>query len=118
MSWEIINYLIFTLTLIYTSYWIVINLFLSSFGRKKPPITTVKNKKIQLLVLKKTGVNIKAIRISESSHPFGMMVGIPTKPQLVLSRGSYDTFPTDEMEYVIIHEAEHYVLRHGLIEFE
>lgn len=44
------------------------------------------------------------------------MIGIPTKPQLIFSRGLYDSFSPDEMEYVALHEAGHYTLWHGVIE--
>ena len=102
---------------IYTFSWIPIRLFLSSFRQKKISITVIENQQIQQLIQDKTGIDIKAIKISESDHPFGMMIGIPTKPQLILSRGLYETFTSDEIEYVVLHEAGHYKLWHGVIEF-
>jgi len=45
-----------------------------------------------------------------------MMIGIPTLPQLILSRGVYDSFTKDELEYVVLHEAGHYKLWHSVKE--
>lgn len=44
------------------------------------------------------------------------MVGIPTQPQLVISRAVYNSFSPSALEYVVIHEAGHYRFWHGLIE--
>jgi len=114
---NLIKYVIFTVVFIYTFLWTPINLFLSSLGQKKFPITVIDNNQIRQLVKKKTGIDVVTTKISESSRPFGMMIGIPTKPQLILSRNLYDTFAPDEMEYVVLHEAGHYKLWHGAIEF-
>ncbi|MFC1710464.1 M48 family metallopeptidase [Patescibacteria group bacterium] len=117
MKTGIAKYIIFTIVFVYSSLWIVINLSLSSLGQEKFPVTVVEDHGVQQLISDKTGVNIENIKISESPHPFGMMVGIPTRPQLILSRGLYDAFTPDEMEYVVIHEAGHYALWHGVKEF-
>lgn len=111
------EYILFTLIFFYISLWIQIKLFLSSLGQKKFPISTIQNEKLQKLIYNKTGVGIKSIKISESNHPFGMMIGIPTRPQLILSRKLYETFNPQEMEYVVLHEAGHYKLWHSVIEF-
>ena len=111
-----IEYVIFGLVFTYTTLWVPVNLFLSSLGQKKFPITVIENKQIRQLIKKKTGIDIATVKISESNRPFGMMIGIPTKPQLILSRNLYDTFTPDEMEYVVLHEAGHYRLWHGVIE--
>jgi len=110
------NYIIFALVFLYTSYWVPINLFLSSLGKEKAPLSTIEDKNISKLLSQKTGLDIQTIKISESDKPFGMMIGIPTKPQLILSRNLYDTFSPNEIEYVVIHEAGHYKLWHGVIE--
>jgi Zn-dependent protease with chaperone function len=59
---------------------------------------------------------VGTIKISESDRPFGMMMGIPGRPQLFLSRGLYNSFTPDEMEYVVLHEAGHYALAHSVKE--
>jgi Zn-dependent protease with chaperone function len=108
---------LFTVSLIYASLRVPIRLFLSSLKSKKPPIVVFKDEKITRLVKEKAGLNIRTIKISESERPFGMMVGIPGRPQLILSRKLYKTFDPKEIEYVVLHEAAHYKLHHGLIEF-
>ncbi len=112
-----LKYLIFLLVFIYTFHWVAINLFLTSVDGEKIPITVVESQEIRNLIKDKTGLDIKTIKISESNRLFGMMIGIPTKPQLILSRNLYDTFNSGEIEYVVLHEAGHYILQHGLMEF-
>lgn len=114
---DFFKYFLFTFIFIYTFSWLPINLFLSSLGQKKSLVTIIEDKQIQQLIQDKAGMDVKTIRISESDHPFGMMIGIPMQPQLVLSRGLYETFTPEEMEYVVLHEAGHYKLWHGVIEF-
>jgi Zn-dependent protease with chaperone function len=111
-----IKFLLFGIVLAYTAMWSQTNLFLSSLGQKKSPVTTIQDDDLRQLIQNKTGTNIKSIKIAESDKPFGMMVGIPTKPQLILSRKLYDTFTPDEMEYVVLHEAGHYKLWHSVTE--
>lgn len=116
MTIDFIKYLIFLLVLGYTTMWLQINLLLSSLNQGKLPVTIAKDNKIRDLVLDKTGVYILATKISETPKLFGMMIGIPTKPQLILSRGLYDSFSPDEIEYVVLHEIGHYKLWHGVKE--
>lgn len=111
-----IKFIIFGIVFIYTALWSQANLFLSSLGQKKSPVTIVQNDDLRKLIRSKTGIDIESIKILESDKPFGMMVGIPTKPQLILSRKLYDTFTPDEIEYVVLHEAGHYKLWHTITE--
>src|SRR3989338_10777911 len=113
---HLIKFIIFGLVLVYTALWSQVNLFLSSLGQKKSFVTVVQNDDLRKLIRNKTGIDIESIKILESDKPFGMMVGIPTKPQLILSRKLYDTFTPGEMEYVVMHEAGHYKLWHTVTE--
>lgn len=110
------KYIFFTLILFYIPLWSQINLFISSLGRSKKPITVIQDEKLYKLLIEKTKAKIRTIKISESTLPFGMMIGIPTQPQLILSREVYDNFNKDELEYVVLHEAGHYILHHSLKE--
>ncbi|HIH11203.1 TPA: M48 family metalloprotease [Candidatus Woesearchaeota archaeon] len=116
MNTEVINYAIFILLLFYLPLWTQINLFISSLGRSQKPITVIKDERIYKLLLSKTKAQIKSIKISESALPFGMMIGIPNRPQLILSRKLYGTFNQDEIDYVVLHEAGHYMLHHSIKE--
>lgn len=96
--------------------WTQTNLLLGSLGKDKSPVTVVENTQLRQLIKDKTGVDVGTIKVSESDRPFGMMMGIPGRPQLILSRGLYDSFASDEMEYVVLHEAGHYALAHSVKE--
>jgi Zn-dependent protease with chaperone function len=111
-----IKYVLFSVIFLYSSMWTAVSLSLSGIGQGKVPVTIVENATISKQILDKTGVHIKKINISESPRLFGMMIGIPSFPQLVLSRGLYESFGQNEMEYVVLHETGHYVLWHSVIE--
>jgi Zn-dependent protease with chaperone function len=113
---RLVKYLVLALVLGYTAEWVPINLLLASLGKDKPPLTLVKNDELTRLIEEKTQVKIDTVKISESDRPFGMMIGIPGRPQLVLSRGLYDTFNLSETEYVVLHETGHYQLAHTIKE--
>jgi len=113
---KLFRYVIFLLVMWGTFYWVPIKLFLTSLGKEKPPITVIENKPLLQLIKDKTEVKIKNIKISETEQPFAIMVGIPTQPQLVISRAVYNSFSPSALEYVVIHEAGHYRFWHGLIE--
>lgn len=109
--------MIFGLVIWITFYWVAISLFVSSLGQKKAPIMIVENIPLLQLIKDKTGIGITNVKISESQQPFAFMVGIPTQPQLIISRAVYDNFNPSAMEYVLIHEAGHYKFWHGVTEF-
>lgn len=109
-------YLTFSFIFLYVSQWMQINLFLSSLGKGKKPVTFVKDTSIPKLLAEKVGVKIEKIKISESNLFFGAMIGIPGRPQLFLSRKLYEDFNKDELEYVILHEAGHCKLNHSVKE--
>jgi len=111
-----LKYLLFLLLVVYIPQWTQVNLIISGIGKNKPPVTTVIDTKISDLVQDKTAVDIKTINISESELLFGMMIGIPGRPELVLSRKLYETFSETELEYVLLHEAGHYKLSHSIKE--
>lgn len=115
MRW--IKYAVLAIVIWGAFYWVAISLFVSSLGQEKAPITIVENKPMLQLIKDKTGIAITNIKISESQQPFAFMVGIPTQPQLMISRGIYNSFSPSAMEYVLIHEAGHYKFWHGVTEF-
>lgn len=114
MKWTV--YFLFGVVLVGVTLWSQLNLLWSSLGQEKPPVTVIRDDKISQQIKQKTNVDIGTIKITESDRPFGMMVGIPTKPQLILSRKLYETFTPDEIEYVVLHEAGHYVFWHSVVE--
>lgn len=114
MKW--IPYALFCVVFVGVTMWLQLTLLWSSVGQARSPITVIKDEKISQLVKQKVNVDIETIKITESDKPFGMMVGIPAKPQLILSRKLYETFTPDEIEYVVLHEAGHYVFWHSVVE--
>jgi len=113
---ETFSVIIFVFVFIVTCLWQQISLLWGSFGKKKNPVTPLTNTRLSKLLKKKTGLNLNLFKISESQSPFAMMIGIPGLPQLIFSRNLYENFDSDELEYVILHEAGHYVLAHTLKE--
>ena len=113
---EISKYIIFSLILIYVPLWLQISLFISSLGKGKKSMTIIKDEKISKIIWEKCKTKIDTVKISESDLLFGMMIGIPGRPQLILSRKLYESFNLDELEYVILHEAGHYKLWHSIKE--
>jgi Zn-dependent protease with chaperone function len=110
------SYFLYVFVFISITLWVTIALWGSSLGKQKKPVTILSDKNISILIKQKTGIIIESVTIAESDRPFAMMVGIPSKPQLVLSRYLYSTFSPVALEYVLLHEAGHYVLWHSVIE--
>jgi len=111
---NLMKYLVFILLFIFTTHWFQGKLLLSSLGKGKSPVSFVQDEKTQRLVSKHAGSEIKNVKIIESDRPYGMMIGIPGKPQLVFSRGLYDNFSFEELEYVVLHESAHYKYFHTI----
>lgn len=88
-------------------------LLVSSIRKGKRPVVVVKNPALIQLIYRKTRLYLKSIRISASEKPWGMMVGLPRYPYMILSSQLMKTFNADEIEYVVLHEAGHYVLAHS-----
>lgn len=105
-------YFLFTIIYLLICNFFQIKTFLSAFINHKHKITVIKDKWISEVIKKKTGLNLNRIIIFEDARPYGMMPGIPLKPEMILSRGLYHTFNKDELEWVILHEAGHCVLWH------
>jgi len=114
---KLFKYFIFALVFGYVGYWVQINLLLATFGQGKPPIEIVKNETLTNLIQEKTGLKLANLKVAESDRPFGMMTSIIGAPQMILSRRLYESFSNSETEYVILHEAGHYQLKHILKEW-
>jgi Zn-dependent protease with chaperone function len=93
--------------------WMALYLFMTSIKKGKEAIEIIKDKTLLDLIVKKTGLRLASIRISSSSKLWGMMIGLPRFPYMILSRKLYENFNPDEVEYVVLHETGHYVLAHS-----
>ena len=113
---NLVKYLFFILVFVGVSLWIQLFLSFSSLKQNNSLIEVIQNQNLQNLILQKTGVNIQSIKLSSSSKLFGMMIGIPGFPQLILTKSLYENFSSSEIEYVVLHETGHYVLWHSVTE--
>lgn len=93
--------------------WMSLYLQATSIKRGRKALEIIKNKTLLDLILKKTGLQLASIRISSSSKLWGMMIGLPKFPYMILSRALYENFNKDEVEYVALHETGHYLLAHS-----
>ena len=109
--------LIFISTYLIICNWFQLVNFLSIFIGPKNKPSFVDDKWIKSIVNEKTGLSLLDISIFHDKKMYGMMVGLPFWPKMVLSEGLYKTFNKDELEWVVLHEAGHCVLWHNLQAF-
>lgn len=93
--------------------WMSLYLQASSIRMGKKAIEIIRDKTLLDLIFKKTGLQLASIRISSSTKFWGMMIGLPKFPYMILSRALYENFNKDEVEYVVLHETGHYLLAHS-----
>ena len=105
---------VYILVFIFTANWAPILLFISSLRNPRETSKVIVDKALFNLLKQKAGIKISSIKILNSKKFFGMMIGIPTKPILIMSRNVYERFNKDEIEYVILHEIGHYILGHSV----
>jgi len=100
------QFIIFLIIYFYICNWFQINTFVTHLFQKNS-FNIIEDNKITSSIQQKTGLEIKKIIIFNSERLFGMMPGIPVKPNLILSRGLYENSKQDELEWVLLHEAAH-----------
>lgn len=103
-------------TLIYFTFvnWFQLKSFLKAFTNPKKRITHIEDRWITTTLKKKTGLTLKRITIFETDALFALMPATPIRPSMILSRGLYETFERDELEWIILHEAAHCVKWHTI----
>lgn len=108
------SFILFALIFLYTvnRYWI--RAFIEGFTTGKPTSTDIKDEKILDLVKNKTGLKLSKIRLMDTDKVWGMMAGMPPKPYMVISKDAYENMARDELQWVILHEAGHWVLGHNI----
>jgi len=117
MTWLLFNSLVFILIFLIICNWFQLLRFLSIIIGPKYRTSSVDDKWIKSIVKKKTGLSLLDITIFHDQKMYGMMVGFPFWPKMILSEGLYKSFNKDELEWVILHEAGHCVLWHNLQAF-
>ncbi|MEK9143015.1 MAG: M48 family metalloprotease [Patescibacteria group bacterium] len=108
---------IFILIFLILCNWFQLRSFLSIIIGPRYKISSVDDKWIKETVKKKTGLSLLDITIFHDQKLYGMMVGLPFWPKMILSEGLYKSLNKDELEWVILHEAGHCVLWHNLQAF-
>lgn len=118
-----ISSIVFSILYLYICNWSQINSYILSLKRGKMGKSVLQNKSLLSLIERKSGVSLENITLFHDSRPFGMMAysfTFPPRPEMILSKGLYEGFNKDELEWVILHEAGHQVKMHfikaGLVE--
>lgn len=109
------NYLVFIILMIFAPLWQQILLVLSGARNGRKIISEDRDENLSKMIRDKTGLKLNKIRIIKSDKKFGMMVGL-VKPVMVLSSDLFNNFNKNELEYVVLHEAGHYQLKHSIKE--
>lgn len=107
-----LKYFIFFAIYFYVTNWLQINIFVSSALKPKESVSIIQDDWISNVVKNKTGINLSKIIIFNTPRLFGLMPGIPWYPEMILSRGMYENFTKDELEWVVLHESGHCVMWH------
>lgn len=108
------NILLFILVYLVICNWFQLHSFLSIIIGPKYKTSSIDDKWIKSIVKKKNGLSLLNITIFHDQKLYGMMVGLPFWPKMILSEGLYKSFNKDELEWVILHKAGHCVLWHNL----
>lgn len=108
------SFLLFILTffLIVNRYWI--RSFIEGFTSGRANSKDIKDEKTLKLIKDKTGLKLSKIKLLDTNKTWAMMVGLPTMPYMVISKDAYENFTKDELEWVLLHEAGHYVFWHNV----
>ena len=113
---KLLPFIIFSGIFVFISNWHILITTFTGLLRPQSPYEKVENQKLTDFIQQKTGVTISYFYIVNSDSTFGGMTGIPTRPIMTISKRMYESFTRDELEYVILHEAGHYVKGHTVKE--
>lgn len=107
------NPIIFVLVflLIVNRYWI--RSLLEGFS-KKEKAKDLRDQRIISFIRDKTGLSLKKIKLMETKTTWAMMAGMPSMPYLIISNDAFKNFSKDEFQWLLLHEAGHYVLWHNV----
>ncbi len=109
-----LKYFLFSFLYFYISNWFQIKTFVKHLSHPMKSIEVIRDAYISSLIKRKTGLSLKKIIVFKSEKMFGMMPGIPIKPELILSSRIMKDLNKDELEWVILHESAHCLFWHVL----
>lgn len=107
----LLNFAVFTVLFLYITNWNRVRLIFRGLLKPRNSFSNFTDKKFIDRVNKKTGLKFD-IKIQESDWIFGYMPSIPIKPVMVISSGAREHLTSDELEWIVLHEAGHCVLYH------
>lgn len=110
----IVSLILFILIFIISVNYFQLVTFVSLIIGPKIKTSLIIDKWILITIKNKTGLVLKNINIFHDQRPYAMMGGIYPFPILIISEKMLKLFNKDEMEWVILHEAGHYLLWHNL----
>lgn len=108
------NQLIFILIFLYIVNGDRIKSFFEGFVKERAKTQDIKDKKILDFIKEKAGLKLDKIMLVETGTTWAMMAGLPSMPYMIVSKDAYENFSKDEMEWLFLHEAGHYILWHNL----
>lgn len=88
--------------------------FFEGFTKGRPNSKDLEDPKILNFIKDKTDLKLKKIKLLDTDTTWAMMAGLPFMPLMVLSKDAYDNFSKDELQWVLLHEAGHYILWHNV----
>lgn len=74
---------------------------------------TVKDKSLSKM-LEDVDLMVGEFIIFETDKPFMMMPAMFGSPRVIISNNLYETFNKEEIKYVLMHEAAHYLFKHNI----
>ena len=110
----IFEIILFAIIFLIVTNWFQLLSFLKLVVGPNIKTESLDDKWIKFVVKKKTGLTLLDITLFKDKKMYGMMVGLPFWPNMILSEGLYKNFDKDELEWVVLHEAGHCVLWHNL----
>jgi len=109
------RYLIFLSLFFYLANWRLVH---NWFRKEEQSSNVLANKvvdhRIHNFIYKMTGVKLDHVYIAPSKALFAFCGGVTRKPILVISRGAYEKFKENALEWLLLHEVGHYVLGHTM----
>ncbi|HSW96594.1 MAG TPA: M48 family metalloprotease [Candidatus Saccharimonadales bacterium] len=109
------QYIIFAILFFYTANWRLIqNWFVKDTSGSNVLTNKITDKKISDFIYASTKVKLAHVYIAPSKTLFAFCGGITRTPILVISKGAYESFKGDALEWLLLHEMGHHVLDHTL----
>lgn len=88
--------------------------FFEGFTKGKPNSKDIKDQKVLDFIYTKTELKLRSIKLLDTTTTWAMMAGLPSMPYMVISKDAYENFSKDELQWVFLHEAGHYILWHNV----